>query len=94
MQTLNEYMESLTVKEHARMFKVFVEGVPISRSGLHAVRTGENFASIAAALKIHELSGEVVDPKSMTKPGMVWEQLDAYYAKKKTRKAKVDRVTR
>lgn len=79
MHTLNEYLDTLTVSEHTRMIKVFVEGVPISRTGLYAVRRGDSYASMASSLRFYELSKGKVDPRSITKPGEVWEQLDAYY---------------
>lgn len=95
MHTLNEYLDSLTVSEHARMIKVFIEGVPITRTGLYGIRSGRANGSIASALRFYELSDKQVDPRSITKPGEVWNLLDAYYEEYKRAKSRkrVDRST-
>ncbi len=81
MQTLDEYMNSLTMKEHAK----FVRDVPISSQALYAVRRGSMKLSISTALDLHDMTQGKVDPRPLTK-GDVWGRLEAFFKAHKGRR--------
>jgi DNA-binding transcriptional regulator YdaS (Cro superfamily) len=83
MQTLYEYMNGLTMKDHA----AFVKRCGISKTALYAVRGGSLKLSLDTALDIHEKTDGKVDPRTLTKEG-IWRQLDEFYAKQKRRRAR------
>lgn len=90
MQTLDDFMRDLPIKEHAQMMKKLVCDVPLSKNTIYGVRRGVIKISLATALKVFEITGRKADPRQMTKPDF-WSGLDAYYQeaskRKRTRKS-------